>query len=594
MSFALKALFSPFISHLPPSPLPPSFPQNLKKLGGSSALLSSLSTSQHSGIDSSTIQERISAFGANFTPSPPPPTFFSLLVDSVVEDVTVQILIVSAIVSLAVGIYDDPETGWIEGAAIIAAVVIVAFVTATNDYQKEQQFRKLEDVSVSAKDVKALRDGLTIEISQKDVVVGDVILLEPGDKIPADGVLISSDAGGVVTDESSLTGEVDGVEKHVLTGTSSKVDPFALSGCNVVEGSGSMVVIATGRNSQWGRIKAKLESEHKQTPLQEKLDDMAAMIGYIGMAAAGATFIALMGIRYTKRDELPSHDEGWFAAVLEAFIIAVTIVVVAVPEGLPLAVTISLAFSTKKMLKDNNLIRHLAACETMGNATNICSDKTGTLTENKMKVVEGIFGGVSEGKASAKVKALVAKSVSLNSSAKLVEGSDHVIGNKTEGAMLLMLRGDGWDAEEGEYLRWRDGAKFGVEGGGKVFPFNSKKKSMSVIVADDAAPVDANVSKKKKSTRAKSKAAVASGAFTLFHKGAAERVLDRCTHYTNEKGDVKALTTAKKKAFAKTIHEYAIRALRCIALAHREGVEELVEDIDEVTGETCAEVLEER
>ena len=242
------------------------------------------------------------------------------------------------------------------------------------------------------------------------------------------------------------------------------------------------------------------------------------------------------------RDELPSHDEGWFAAVLEAFIIAVTIVVVAVPEGLPLAVTISLAFSTKKMLKDNNLIRHLAACETMGNATNICSDKTGTLTENKMKVVDGIFGGVSEDKASAKVKNLVAKSVSLNSSAKLVEGSDHVIGNKTEGAMLLMLRGDGWGAEEGDYLRWRDGAKFGVEGGGKVFPFNSKKKSMSVIVSDGAAPAEAKeeTSGARRSTRGRaSKATTSSKAdsnFTLFHKGAAERVLDRCTHYTDEAG----------------------------------------------------------
>jgi len=576
--------------------------KNLKKIGGVAPLLSTLSTSLHDGIKSSTLPTRTATFGANYTPSPPPPTFLSLLVDSVVEDTTVQILLVSAVVSLAVGVYDDPSTGWIEGAAIIAAVVIVAFVTATNDYQKEQQFRKLEDVSISAKDVKALRDGLTVEISSKDVVVGDIIMLEPGDKIPADGILVSSDAGGVTVDESSLTGEPDGVEKHVLHDLSSNVDPFALSGCNVVEGSGCMLVIATGRNSQWGRIKAKLETEHTQTPLQEKLDDMAAMIGYIGMAAAGATFLALMGIRWMKRDELPSHDEGWFAAVLEAFIIAVTIVVVAVPEGLPLAVTISLAFSTKKMLKDNNLIRHLAACETMGNATNICSDKTGTLTENKMKVVDGIFGGVEVGRASAKVKAIVAKGISLNSSAKLVEDSEHVIGNKTEGAMLLMLREDGWNAEEGEYLLWREGAKFGEDGGGKVFPFNSKKKSMSVIVGDDITPAAASTGESdsgnglRRSTRGGRKAparakAPKDASFTLFHKGAAERVLDRCTHYTDEKGEVKSLTAAKKKAFTKTIHNFAIRALRCIALAHRDEVQELV-DIDEVTGTECAEILE--
>lgn len=254
--------------------------KNLKKLGGPDGILDLLETSLHDGIASDSIASRESTFGQNFTPSAPPPTFLSLLIDSVVEDATVQILIVSALVSLAVGVYDDPSSGWIEGTAIIAAVVIVAFVTAGNDYQKEQQFRKLEDVAVSAKDVKVIRDGETHELSSKEVVVGDVVLLEPGDKIPADGILTLCDAGGVVTDESSLTGEIDGVEKANFD---TKTDPFLLSGCNVSSGSGHMVVIAVGKHSQWGVIKASLEKEQAQTPLQEKLDDMAAMIGYIGM-----------------------------------------------------------------------------------------------------------------------------------------------------------------------------------------------------------------------------------------------------------------------------------------------------------------------
>ncbi|GMH91575.1 hypothetical protein TrVE_jg5534 [Triparma verrucosa] len=563
----------------------------LKKLGGPDGLLDLLETSLHDGIASASISERTGTFGANFTPSAPPPTFLSLLIDSVVEDATVQILIVSALVSLAVGVYDDPETGWIEGAAIIAAVVIVAFVTAGNDYQKEQQFRKLEDVAVSAKDVKVIRDGETHELSSKEVVVGDVVLLEPGDKIPADGVLMLCDAGGVVADESSLTGEIDGVEKANFD--NSKTDPFVLSGCNVTSGSGHMVVVAVGRHSQWGVIKASLEKEQAQTPLQEKLDDMAAMIGYIGMAAAAATFIALMAIRFLalKNNTIDlSSDEGWFAAVLEAFIIAVTIVVVAVPEGLPLAVTISLAFSTKKMLKDNNLIRHLAACETMGNATNICSDKTGTLTENKMKVVDGVFGEVDfadAGTLSADVKTRVVECIANCSTASVESGTNHVIGNKTEGGMLLMLQSAEWKTER-DYHQIRDASRFGEVGGGRIFPFSSEKKSMSVLVDVNASAAAANGG--KKSTRGK-QAAAAGSSFRLYHKGAAERVLENCAFYTTKNGDVKKMTAAKKKAFNKYIHEYALRALRCIALAHRDDCQDDV-DVHTIDGETCAEELE--
>ena len=234
------------------------------------SLLSLLNTSAHDGISSDTLPARLNNFGRNYTPSAPPPTFFSLLVDSVVEDTTVQILILSAVVSLAVGVYDDPKTGWIEGTAILAAVVIVAFVTATNDYQKERQFRNLEDVAADSKDVKVLRDADAHELSSRDVVVGDVVILEPGDKVPADGVLILCDAGGVVTDESSLTGEIDGVAKANFDGAKGP-DPFLLAGCNVIEGSGHMVVTAVGRNTQWGVIKASLEKEQAQTPLQEKV-----------------------------------------------------------------------------------------------------------------------------------------------------------------------------------------------------------------------------------------------------------------------------------------------------------------------------------
>ena len=217
-----------------------------------------------------------------------------------------------------------------------------------------------------------------------------------GDKIPADAILI--DVGCEITsNESALTGEPDDLRKN----TQGK-DPFLLSSCLVTSsaegGQGARaMVIGTGLHSQWGKIKANLVSESVNTPLQDKLEHMAAMIGYMGVGASVATFIALViqiwSIPSQKGDPVPNTVEITRGFV-NAFVLAVTIIVVAIPEGLPLAVTIALAYSTKKMYNDKCFIRILAACETMGNATTICSDKTGTLTENRMTVVDGWFGGL--------------------------------------------------------------------------------------------------------------------------------------------------------------------------------------------------------
>ena len=250
------------------------------------------------------------------------------------------------------------------------------------------------------------------------------------------------------------------------------------------------MVIATGINSQWGKIKSALVNSQAQTPLQEKLDDMAATIGYIGMGAAALTFIAMIAIKVFVS---PPHlaDVTLFNHALDAFIIAVTIVVVAVPEGLPLAVTISLAFSTKQMLRDQNLIRHLQACETMGNATNICSDKTGTLTENRMSVVRALCADEPsadgrlppglQGRARDEVVALISACSTASFGPSDPDGSGggapKVIGNATEAAFLNCLRESGHD-----YRVVRESKNFGTEGGGRIFPFSSKKKSMSVVV----------------------------------------------------------------------------------------------------------------
>ncbi len=363
----------------------------LEKLGGVENVARLLQSDVNEGI--STIEgdmaHRINNFGRNYFPVPEPKTFLDLFI-ACFDDTTLKVLVFSAVVSLGVGLYGDPSKGWIEGATILGAVLIVSFVTATNDYSKAQRFRTLNEIKDDIL-VKVTRDGKHSQISTRNLLVGDVVHLESGDKIPADGILIQGD--DVLCNESSLTGESEEVGKEMDT------DLFFLSGCTVTRGTSIMLVIAVGPESRWGRISSTLTDEPDDTPLQEKLDRLATKIGYVGIIAAGATFTATMMAHFMYPDRCFINDalgdgevvDTLFEHILHAFILSVTIVVVAVPEGLPLAVTISLAFFTKKMLNDNNLIRELSACETMGNATNILSDKTGTLTMNQMAVVTGCF-----------------------------------------------------------------------------------------------------------------------------------------------------------------------------------------------------------
>jgi len=619
-----------------------SLPQNLATLmkakssdglGGIGGLCQMLFTDRSKGIDIATIETRRSIFGANELPLSPRKSFWELFVETF-DDATLQILIVAALVSLAIGMYDDPTTGYVEGCAILAAVLIVSIVTAMNDYQKESQFRQLSSVNTNEKDIVVIRNGTHWQIPITEVVVGDLVCMEAGSEVPCDGVLVHIDGGGGMSsatnkalspsnktggggggpsgekspsslrtppstdvdatlqiDESALTGESVDVDKDL------QQDPFVLSGCTVEAGSCQFVAIAVGKESQWGIIQSHLEKEQDQTPLQEKLDDMAALIGYVGMAAAGATFVAMMAIKIILK---PAYLEEYsiFGYALEAFIIGVTIVVVAVPEGLPLAVTISLAFSTKKMLADQNLIRHLAACETMGNATNICSDKTGTLTENRMTVIKGVFADTRCDDTIHRIPILIserslhlilecisccstarivpASSVIENTTRRALDGSDnessdhdetaaltedgvkddrpHIIGNKTEAAMLLLAQ-SGWSYNDDTDKR-REAAKFGKAGGSRLFPFSSRRKRMSVLVTK---PEDDDKS----------------SSWTLYHKGAAELVLASCSHYLDNDGSEKPMTPAKRAEYERLIEQFASEALRCVALAHRCDIQKI-------------------
>jgi len=519
----------------------------LEGLGGLDAVAKQLKTDLVDGLDGDEddLQARASTYGRNVVPQPATKTWFFLFFETF-EDQTVIILIVSAVVSLIVGLYESLTTGWIEGTAILAAVLIVAVVTACNNYVKEKQFQKLnaqkDDVSIPT-----VRKGTIFNLRTQDLLVGDVVELNAGDKVPCDGVVIRG--ADVLCNESALTGESDDKVKLPVSQCGDSGDPFLLSGTNLSSGNCTMLVCAVGMRSRWGKIKCKLVMEEVDTPLQEKLTVLADNIGYGGMVAAAGTFVAMIAMFYLNPAGRESEETTVFDVALKAFIMAVTIVVVAVPEGLPLAVTLSLAFSTQKMMEDNNLIRVLAACETMGNATNICSDKTGTLTQNKMTVVEVWVGGEHhEEVPSADVipsttLTLLSEGISVNTTATLLpkvsdEVSAEVIGNKTEGALLLWLQ----DTFKVDYASLREEG-FQTDRGDKLITFTSKRKCMSVIQ---------NLPNESR----------------LFTKGAAEVMLSKCTKYLNANGAEVALDNGMRSQLMDTILAMGKKSLRVLALAH--------------------------
>ncbi|KAL5598590.1 hypothetical protein BROUX41_003484 [Berkeleyomyces rouxiae] len=519
-----------------------------------------------------TFVDRKGVFGDNHLPEKKGKSLLQIMWITYNDKILI-LLTAAAIVSLAIGLYEtfgqdhepgEPGIEWVEGVAIIAAIAIVVIVGSLNDYQKERQFAKLNRKK-SDRLVKVVRGGRMQEISVYDVLVGDVVHLEPGDMVPVDGILI--EGFNVKCDESQATGESDIIKKtsgyqvfEAIENNSSlkKMDPFIQSGARIMEGVGTFLCTSTGIHSSYGRTLMSLDEDIEMTPLQSKLNVIATYIAKIG-GAAGLLLFTTLFIKFLANlpnsDKTPSEKGEQF---LDIFIVVVTIIVVAVPEGLPLAVTLALAFATTRMLKDNNLVRHLKACEVMGNATAICSDKTGTLTQNKMQVVSASVGTTSrfgkDGESeilpqdfaanlSAPVKKLLVDSIAINSTAfeGEVEGKPGFIGSKTETALLILGRdflGMGSVAQE------RDNVKVL-----QIIPFDSGRKCMGVVLQTP------------------------SGGARLLIKGASEIVLGQCTEVlANPSSDmsVKALTPAINGEILGLIDSYANRSLRTIGIAYRD------------------------
>lgn len=263
-----------------------------------------------------------------------------------------KILCAAAVISLVLGILTEGlAEGWLEGASILLAVIIIVTVTSGNNYIKEKQFQKLNAMA-AAKDVHVYRGGDLIKLSVYDLLVGDIVQISTGEIFSVDGILI--DGSEIEVDESSLTGEPILIKKKVPTTYDEKISPFLISSSKLMSGTGLMVVAAVGKSSYYGKLKIKIQQDQDETPLQIKLTDLADQVGKVGMFAATATFLAMF-LHYIY----DCFVEGDFLAsflsmetvneIIEYFIIAVSIVVVAVPEGLPLSVTIALAYSVGKM-----------------------------------------------------------------------------------------------------------------------------------------------------------------------------------------------------------------------------------------------------
>eukprot|EP00762_Andalucia_godoyi_P004657 ANDGO_03669.mRNA.1 Calcium-transporting ATPase PAT1 len=553
---------------------------HLQSIGGVPAVASKLNSNPKTGVPGNDdIELRKHALGENRVPPPPAKSFWSLVADAF-EDTILRILVGGAAITFAAGMaLEGPENGWKEGVAIFVAVFLVVFVTSGNDYLKEKKFQKIF-LMANDKKVKVVRGGVDTQISSFDVCAGDVVLLATGDEVPADGLLI--EGRNLLVDESALTGESLAVRKN-------DNHPFMFSGCEVTEGDGMMLATAVGVHSSGGQIQALLSAQSKEeTPLQEKLSRLAIQIGKFGTVAAIATLAALMINWGVRREEGKSWDWDEIIPIVHFFVIAVTIVVLAVPEGLPLAVTISLAFSMVKMIKDRNFVRHLDASETMGETTCICTDKTGTLTENRMTVVIGYFGGnefsVPTGNLgnfadlqqitddlsqtampSAHLRHLLCESMCLNSTCFIenIESPNPVfVGSKTEGALLVFA--------------YKMGAAYGDVRNTvnviRVNQFSSEKKRMSVLVprtelvSGTWSPSSPLTYSHAALTGSSSSNATEARSYV---KGAAEMVLSLCTSQLQGDGSVVAIDEAKRAAVLEKITSLASRGLRTICLAYR-------------------------
>lgn len=511
----------------------------------------------HIGLtDEQVLKSRIE-HGVNLLTPPKRPSLWKLYLEKF-EDPVVRVLLVAALFSLLISIV---ENEYAETIGIIMAILLATGIGFFFEYDAGKKFDLLNAVNEETL-VKVIRNGRVQEIPRKEVVVGDIVLLETGEEVPADGALL--EAVSLQVNESNLTGEPV-VSKTTVEADFDEEATYAsnhiLRGTTIVDGHGSMCVEAVGDATEIGKVaRQSTEQSTELTPLNIQLTKLANLIGKIGFSVAGLAFLIFLvkdvalvydfASFHTFRDWLPALQ-----ATLQYFMMAVTLIVVAVPEGLPMSVTLSLALNMRRMLSTNNLVRKMHACETMGAITVICTDKTGTLTQNLMQVYEANFGGLKNGSelGNDDLGRLVMEGISVNSTAFLEEGASGEkpkgVGNPTEVALLLWLNEQGKD-----YLALREQATVIDQ-----LTFSTERKFMATLVHSPLL-----------------------GKKILYVKGAPEIVLGKCKEVILDGKRVDA--SEYRPAIEAQLLDYQNMAMRTLGFAFRvmdEEEQEIGKEIQE-------------
>ena len=618
--------------------------QYFKENGGPKNLFKLLKTNIETGIPNTEGREEV--FGSNkvFIEEVP---HFCMFVWEALEDLMVRILIASAIIQIALSIFvsEENSNGWIDGLSIVLAILVVVLVGSITNYKKEQKFHELNEIQSEGTKFTVIRNGKYLELTGDDLLVGDLISVTYGDICAADLLLV--EGNGIKMDESALTGESDAVKKEIYDKCIESINikkhvpsPIILSGTNCIEGKGKAIVLAVGDHSQKGIIRKTISNaqEKSQTPLEIKLDGIAELIGYFGLGAGVVTFVALLirfGISLSiemkeyKSDskietimtgflfnfpheivnlDVKSHTNNKlinpvnevYGHIVDIIILCVSIIVVAIPEGLPLAVTLSLAFSIKKLMDRNNLVRKMHACETMGGANYICTDKTGTLTKNEMSVFKILTGNnVIELKQNIKMDNVgkilddnKLKENNIYSLKQIREDYNTIFTNSLfwkELKLAIALNVDSTitklnkpdingDLEQCETKNKTDKAfidflyrfkspiskekekYLNEEGKYKIFPFDSKRKRMTTFVS----------SKDFKS------------GYRLFTKGGAENIIIYCSKYLDpDTGEIKPMNDITLSQINESIEEFNKNKLRSLYVAYKDITKEEYQKCEE-------------